>query len=413
MGMQFPESSLALLREGYTFISSRCDRLGTDLFGTRLLLRPVVCLRGAEAAEFFYGGGRFGRDRAMPRSAKHLLQDTGSVQTLEGPAHTRRKQLFLSLMGAESVQKLGQAFDTEWHAGVERWQGAGELVLHDEVRRILTAAACQWAGVPADAATVRRHGRELSLMIDEAGAFGPVNWYARWRRRATEKWAADCIREIREAGPDAARYSPAAGIAFHTDEHGKPLPAAVAAVELLNLLRPIVAVGRFMVFAAVALHQHPQWKETLSTGQDAELECFAQEVRRYYPFFPFVGGTARENLEWKGHTFKTGQWVLLDLYGTNHDPGLWNDPERFNPDRFRTWQPDPHTLIPQGAGDRAAGHRCPGEDSTVDLIKRAVRALAAEDRIRAPAQDLTIDLTRMPALPRSGFIFSLRTALAD
>nr|WP_012311574.1 cytochrome P450 [Arthrobacter sp. AK-1]ABR67042.1 putative fatty acid beta hydroxylase [Arthrobacter sp. AK-1] len=410
MTVQLPDSSLALLREGYTFISSRCDRLGTDLFRTTLILRPVVCLRGAEAAEFFYGGGRFGRKAAMPRSAQHLLQDAGSVQSLQGSAHRRRKQLFLDLMTNESVERLGRAFDTEWHSARERWQDSGEVVLHDEVRRVLTATACHWAGVSADRATVSRRARELSLMIDKAGAVGPVNWYARWRRRSTEKWAGECISSIRRNGPAAASGSPAAVIAFHTDEHGNPLSAEVAAVELLNLLRPIVAVSRFMVFAAVALQQHPEWNDIVRKGQDADLDCFAQEVRRYYPFFPFVGGTARETLEWKGHTFKTGQWALFDLYGTNHDGRLWKDPESFNPARFRVWRPDPHTLVPQGAGDAAVGHRCPGEDITVDLIRRATRALAAESGISVPAQDLSIDLTRMPALPRSGFILSVGRA---
>lgn len=408
MTVQLPESSLALLREGYTFISSRCDRFDTDLFRTRLMLRPVVCLRGAEAAEFFYGGDRFGRKAAMPRSAQHLLQDAGSVQSLQGPAHRHRKQLFRELMNKESVERLGQAFDTEWHSARERWRGAGEVVLHDELPRILTAAACQWAGVPADQATVSRRARELSLMIEKSGAVGPANWYARWRRRSTEKWAADCISTLRRSGPDAARDTPAAAIAFHTNEHGNALPVDVAAVELLNLLRPIVAVSRFMVFAAVALQQHPEWKEILHTGQNADLDCFAQEVRRYYPFFPFVGGTAREALEWKGHTFKAGQWAMLDLYGTNHDGRIWKDPESFDPARFRAWQPDPHTLVPQGAGDPATGHRCPGEDITVDLIRRGTRALAAETGMTVPAQDLSIDLTRMPALPRSGFILSRR-----
>lgn len=408
MTVKLPEGSLALLREGYTFISSRCDRFGVDAFRTRLMLRPVICLRGAEAAEFFYGGGRFGREGAMPRSAQHLLQDAGSVQSLEGAAHRHRKQLFLDLMNKESVDRLGQAFDTEWHAAVERWRGKGAVVLHEELPRILTAVACEWAGVPAGQAAVGHRARELSLMIEKAGALGPGNWYARWRRRGTEKWAADCLDSIRRSGPDATRDTPAAAIAFHTDEHGNALPVDTAAVELLNLLRPIVAVGRFMVFAAVALQQYPKWKDILNTGQDADLDCFAQEVRRYYPFFPFVGGTARQPLQWKGQTFKKGQWVLLDLYGTNHDARIWKDPESFDPVRFRSWLPNPHTLVAQGAGDPAAGHRCPGEDITVNLIRRAIRALAAETRMSVPAQDLSIDLTRMPALPRSGFVFSGR-----
>ena len=47
------ESSLALLREGYTFISSRCDRYQSDIFQARLLLQNTLCMRGEAAARLF------------------------------------------------------------------------------------------------------------------------------------------------------------------------------------------------------------------------------------------------------------------------------------------------------------------------------------------------------------------------
>ncbi|MCQ6271180.1 cytochrome P450 [Pseudarthrobacter sp. R1] len=404
MTARLPDSSLALLREGYTFISARCDEAGTDLIQTRLMLRPVVCIRGAAAAEFFYGGGKFSRTGALPRSVKHLLQDAGSVQTLEGDAHHRRKQLFLDLGSRGSAERLADYFDAEWHDPDHGLPSGRRFNLHIEIRRILTAAACRWAGLPADPPTIRRRSRELGLMIDQAGSFGPVNWYARWRRRSTEKWAANAILAARLASPVKAPATPVEAIAFHRDNTGKELPPDTAAVELLNLLRPVVAVSNFIVFAALALTQHPEWKNKLANGDEDDLHCFAQEVRRYYPFFPFVGGTATADLEWAGHTFKPGDWVLLDLYGTNHDPRTWPNPESFDPARFRTWQPNPNTLIPQGAGDKETGHRCPGEDITVELIKRAIRALADTPALQVPAQDLSFNLSSMPALPKSGFI---------
>ncbi len=45
-----PDATLALLRDGYRFIPRRCERFGSDLFETRLLLRRAVCMRGPEAA---------------------------------------------------------------------------------------------------------------------------------------------------------------------------------------------------------------------------------------------------------------------------------------------------------------------------------------------------------------------------
>jgi fatty-acid peroxygenase len=69
------DSTLALLREGYDFIAGRCDRLSTDIFATRLMLKRAICIRGASAAEMFYGGSHFTRNGAMPQMTMRLLQD--------------------------------------------------------------------------------------------------------------------------------------------------------------------------------------------------------------------------------------------------------------------------------------------------------------------------------------------------
>ena len=81
------DSTLALLSDGYTFISKRCRLYGSDIFETRLMLRKAICMMGEEAASVFYHANRFTRVGAMPKPALRLLQDTGSVALLDGQAH--------------------------------------------------------------------------------------------------------------------------------------------------------------------------------------------------------------------------------------------------------------------------------------------------------------------------------------
>jgi fatty-acid peroxygenase len=58
------------------------------------------------------------------------------------------------------------------------------------------------------------------------------------------------------------------------------------------------------------------------------------------------------------------------------------------------------------AGSNAAvTHRCPGERITIELIKAAVRQVAAL-RYEVPAQDLGIDMANVPAIPASRFIIT-------
>lgn len=133
---------------------------------------------------------------------------------------------------------------------------------------------------------------------------------------------------------------------------------------------------------------------------------FVQEVRRFYPFFPFVAGRVIRPFDWRGRHFDEHDWVIFDLYGTNHDPRIWRDPETFRAERFENTYPDPFELVPQGGGDIHVGHRCAGEWLTIELMKRATRLLTRSLRYDVPEQDLSIDLSRMPALPKSRFVIA-------
>jgi hypothetical protein len=76
-------------------------------------------------------------------------------------------------------------------------------------------------------------------------------------------------------------------MAFHKTLGGTPLDAEMAAIELINVLRPIVAIAPFITFSALALHEHPEVKQRLQTMDDEYFEIFANEVRRFYPFAHF------------------------------------------------------------------------------------------------------------------------------
>jgi len=96
--------------------------------------------------------------------------------------------------------------------------------------------------------------------------------------------------------------------------------------------------------------------------------------------------------------------VLLDLYGTNHDSRIWKQPDDFIPERFRSWDGNAFTLIPQGGGDHAVHHRWPGEWITLELLKVITEVLVKDMWYEVPPQDLRINLASMPALPKSGFV---------
>ncbi|MCW3816822.1 hypothetical protein ONA91_20455 [Micromonospora sp. DR5-3] len=271
-----PDSTLAFLREGYRFVGDRCDRYGTDIFGTRLLLEPTVCLRGRPAAELFYDNDRFVRRGAMPLRGQLTLTGVGAVQGLDGAAHRARKAMLMSIMTAAAIRHLGQLFDDEWRARIPGWSGAGPVMLFDEVDRLLTRAVCAWSGVPLTGSDEARRTADLHAMIDAPVAVGPPHWRGLLARRRAELWTGDLIERARTGALPAPEGSALRVVAQHQDEQGRPLPRRIAAVELLNILRPAVAVGRFVMFAALALHDHPQWRERGPRRRRGHRELRAQ-----------------------------------------------------------------------------------------------------------------------------------------
>jgi fatty-acid peroxygenase len=370
------------------------------------MLQPVVFMRGAAAAELFYGGDKFTRNKAMPLSVLMLLQDFGSVQLLDGRQHRHRKVMFRGIASPREAKRLAETFVQEWRQSLSQLAASNRVVLFDALQDMLTRCGAAWAGIPLSDSEARLLTREYSEMLQSSGSVGPRLLRALWLRRRTERWAIDVIKQARSTGTAVPADSALYRIAFHRELDGKPLHDRTAAIELINVLRATVAVAHFIVFAAKALHEHPEPGQRLRSGDEIYLEHFVQEVRRTAPFFPFIGGRVCEPVTWNGYHLDRGAWVVLDLYGTNTDKNTWQDPDRFDPDRFAAMKPSLFDFIPQGGGDADVSHRCPGEAMTVELMKAAVRVLTQDIHFEVPPQDLSVSRATIPALPTSRFIIT-------
>ena len=400
------DSTLALALDGYKFISKRCQRYQSELFQTRLLLEKTICFQGAEAAKIFYDPEKFSRKAAAPKRLQKTLFGQGGVQGLDGDAHRHRKQMFMSLMTDERIKQLANLTREQWRTYAKQWEKIDKVVLFNEAQSVFCSAVCAWAGVPLQESEVEQRTNELAAMIDSSGAVGPKHWQGRWSRQRAEKWIKDIIEQVRTHQLEVPEESATHIIAWHRRLDGSLLDKQIAAVELINVLRPTVAVARYVTFAALALHEHPECCQKLHSSADDYWELFVQEVRRFYPFFPFAAARVRQEFDWQGYHFPQGRRVLLDLYGTNHDPRLWDSPEKFLPERFCQWNESRFNFIPQGGGDYWSNHRCPGEWITIELMKVTLNFLTQSLKYDVPEQNLEISLSRMPTIPKSGFVIS-------
>lgn len=400
------DNTLDLLQDGYLFIKNRVNQYQSDIFDTHLLGEKVICISGEEAAKIFYNPELFYRKGVTPKRVQKTLFGVGAIQSMDGKEHIHRKQLFISLMTPSYQNQLAKLVMEKLESSIEKWEGEEKIILFDEMNEILCSAVCQWAGVPLKEHEVKERAEDFSLMVDAFGAVGPRHLKGRRSRTRAEEWIKGIIEDVRSGNIKADEGTPLHAMAFYKDLDGNQLDSNMAGIELINVLRPVVAISTFITFEALALHEHPECKEKLLTGDENELKFFVQEVRRYYPFTPFLGARARKDFSWNKNEFKEGMLVLLDVYGTNHDSKIWKNPDKFWPERFKERKDNLFDFIPQGGGDPSKGHRCPGEGITIEIMKAGLDFLVNKIKYDVPDQDLRYSMVKIPTLPESRFIIT-------
>lgn len=395
------DHSLSLIREGYLYILNRRRSFNSDIFETRLLGRKVICMGGKEAAKVFYDTEKFRRKNAAPNRAVQTLFGKNGVQSLDGQNHQHRKEMFMSIMSPDGLKTLTDITKKQWELAVDKWEQMDKVILYEEAKEVLCRTACQWAGVPVQEGEIKGLTKDLGAMFESAAEIGPNHWLGRNARNRVEKWIGEIIDKVRDGKVNPPENSALYRFSWHQDLKGNLLDTETVAVEVINILRPIVAIAIFTNFIALAVHHYPEEREKLESDDKKYAQMFVQEVRRFYPFFPFVVALVKKDFTWKGYTFEEGTLTFLDIYGTNHDPKIWDNPDVFNPNRFENWEGSPFGFIPQGGGDYFLGHRCAGEWVTIEVMKVGLDYLTNRMDYEVPEQDLSYSMVSIPSIPHS------------
>ncbi|XP_064455214.1 cytochrome P450 3A12-like isoform X2 [Ornithodoros turicata] len=100
---------------------------------------------------------------------------------------------------------------------------------------------------------------------------------------------------------------------------------------------------------------HGELNHDAVLGMKYMEQVFSESLRYYPPVIGFTTRTAANDFHHKDVTIPAGVAVLVPTYQLHHDPDLWHEPERFDPERFhpsnRT-QLDSMTYQPFGSGPR-------------------------------------------------------------
>ena len=256
-------------------------------------------------------------------------------------------------------------------------------------------------------------------------ALRPVNpplwWPTRGQRKARaasaslHALAAEILRACRA---DPTRDAPLVRALMQTTDPqtGRPLTDRAICDELvLFLLAGHDTTSTVLTYALWALGNRPDLQQRVAaeaaalgdrrlTHEDVpRLRYTVQvlhEALRLCPPAPAVGRTVMADIEVDGYRLPAGTCAIVAIYAMHRDPALWEDPLRFDPDRFspeRSKGRDRWQYLPFGGGPRA----CMGDHFAMLEASLALATIVRRAKICSLSGDFptVTPLTMIAAAP--------------
>jgi cytochrome P450 len=403
---------LPLLRDPLPFLRSLRDR--GDIVRLYLGRKPACLVTRPDLAWRVLIGeaGTFNRDNVSP--AVQVLFGS-AVATLGGTAHRERRRLLAPSFHRKRITEYAQVMSRVADQQVGRWRDGQRLDVTTATfdLSLATLAATLFNSPIGDDAVAEIH-RSMPLVMHQVPrrVVTPAP-LLRLPTPANRRFAAagnrlravfrEVIESYRADGVD--RGDLLSALLFHRDEG----TAGVMTDEQVEdeLLGILVAGGDTpATTVAWVLYELGQNRE-IERRVHAEIDAVVgdgpitaehvrtltytrqviQEALRHYPVWINLGQASSPVDLGEGARFPAGTTVMLSAYLVHHDPRLYPDPERFDPDR---WSPEriedigKESVIPFGTGVR----RCPGDfyaqtEMTIQLatIARRWRLEPATDAV--------------------------------
>jgi hypothetical protein len=301
----------------------------------------------------------------------------GLMFTNEGDPHQRLRSLVARAFTPRAVGALRPAAVATVDRVLSRLRadGGGDLV--EAVGLVPMEVMCALLGVPAadvpefvtwaDALSVTFGLMEPDEVATAHDAIeGMLGYVAR-------------LADRRHADPEDDVISALLAVA----DDGQRLTHAEAVAMVANLI-----VGGHDTTASqlgcslIALLRHPEELARVRADPDL-LPSSVVETIRYEPSVAFVPRRTTGPFELAGTELPAGSILLLATAAANREPGVWDEPDRFDVGRFTS--PDAPRLLTFGAGP----HYCLGAALARLTVEEVVRGVAALGEGLAPAKDLS------------------------
>ncbi|MGL4235894.1 cytochrome P450 [Tabrizicola sp.] len=291
----------------------------------------LVCTGNAAAVNAIFRDRRFGREPVEPlpippHLAPFYAVEAHSMLELEPPRHTRLRNLVL------------RAFTSRRIAGLQPDIEA----LAEELVAAFPAGEFDLLKAFAQPLPVRIIARLLGVPEEMAPDL------LSWSNAMVGMYMAGRTREMETRAVAATEAFVAFLRAYVNDRRARPADDLISQLIAAEMEGEKLSTDELISTCILLLNAgHEATVHTIGNGVKALLETHTplsaldpeaaeatvEEILRYDPALHMFTRWAYEDVEVMGHTFHRGDQVGLLLAMANRDPGVWEDPARFNPAR--------------------------------------------------------------------------------
>ncbi|MFF8958527.1 cytochrome P450 [Streptomyces sp. NPDC014894] len=400
--------ALSMARRPLEFLTSLAS-LG-DLVEVRLGSRPAYLpchpelVRQVLLNARVYDTGGPVKDKARPILGNGLI-------TSDWADHRRQRRMVQPAFHPARIATYAQVMRDECARQVSLWEAGRPMDIADAMQG-LTARVTARALFSTDMAphSVAEIQRSLPLMVSGAyrRAVDPTGLLARLPLAANRAFTAalgrlhtlidTIVADYRRAGEDRGDLLSALLAASDEEDGGRMSDREVHDQVMTLLLAGVETTASALTWAWHLLAANPEAERRLHAEVDEVLaggrtpdyadiprlahtqRIFTETLRLYPPAWMFTRMTT-ERTELGGRRLPAGTDVLISPYVIHRDPGLFPDPEAFDPDRWlpeRAKSVSRGAYLPFGAGSR----KCIGDVFGMTEATLALAAIASRWRLR-------------------------------
>jgi cytochrome P450 len=368
------------------------DRIRRDVGPiARVPLLGIVFVSDAAAAQEILRDTVSFPDKGIGLSAARRYLGNGRLTATGAEwrhGHRRAAPFYTAQAMARMVASIGPALERSFSS-----VGPGPIALQPIIDRaimtgLLTQLLGEDAAIRVDLEPILHDLRVLAMwsarrLSPRPPGWTRLAWLLSWRARQASRRLGDAIASW--AGCHDGTLTELDGL----DQ------ASVRAETLTLLVAGLETSAATAAFAVEALSRSPRWADAIAVAGAGPLiarQAVLETLRLHPPVWAITRRSSRA-IAVAGQKIRSGEQLLISVHGLHRDPGIWDDPSLFDPDRFADGNP-PAAFMPFGLGIR----QCAGRQAGVGEATALIAWLFSRYRVEPidPPADLEVGLAQRP-----------------